>query len=66
MTGHAACTMPAVSAEGPGTLQISLNNTWQGPWNVSYYQMWDVAIGLRPYISESQGSLLLRVDSASP
>ena len=61
---HAACQMPAVSAEGPGTMTFSAAPG--AVWNVSYYNQFGVAVGLRPYISETHGSLLLRTDPASP
>lgn len=45
---HVACLLPAVSVDGPGRLTITLPAAKELQWNVTYYQMWDVAVGLRP------------------
>ena len=57
---HAHCRAPAVSAEGPGRLSITALPSLS--WNVSFFVQWDVAVGLRPYINESEGHILLRAD----
>lgn len=61
---HLMCRPPEISAPGPGKLQLWPQGGSQ-LWNISYYFLWDVAIGLRPYIGEAEASLLLRVDQRS-
>ena len=64
------CTPPAISTEGPGTMRLSatpLHNSSQflATWNISYVWKWDTALGLRPYIGEKTGHVLLKVDRQS-
>ena len=68
---HAVCeSVPAVAAAGPGLLMISMDGkTWSGSGGlgnrITYYNLVDVAIGRRPYVSEAMGELLLRTDHAA-
>jgi len=56
----------SVDVDGPGMLYTSRDNgsTWDAGTTAEYYQAVDVAFGLRPYISEENGTLLLLADAA--
>ena len=60
---HLRCTPPAVVVGGAGALSVSLNNgsiyTFSKPLHIRYEELVDVAVGRRPYITESEGALLL-------
>ena len=55
-----------VTADGPGMLYTSRDNgtTWDAGTTVEYYQAVAVAFGVRPFINEANGTLLLAADSA--
>ena len=59
-----SCVPPAVIAEGPATLDVTVdgNKSWHGELKVSYFNAAEVAVGLRPYINETNGSILIRLD----
>ena len=63
--GSAGCFSVATgntSAAGPGKLSVSAGNASTQSVEVEYYQSVAVAFGLRPYVSESTGTLLLLTD----
>jgi hypothetical protein len=55
-----------VTVDGPGMLYTSRDNgtSWDAGTTAEYYQAVAVAFGMRPYINEVNGTLLLAVDSA--
>ena len=67
---------PAFSADGPSLLTVSLNggkefvgdptasNPWMARNRVSLFHLAEVALDRRPYITESQGQILLRTDAS--
>ena len=61
------CSAPSVSADGPGILSVSMDNgttwmDWQIGLRVMYFTQFQVAVGRRPYITESTGHLLVQID----
>jgi hypothetical protein len=54
------CQPPAVLAPGPGMLDVRNDGGWSNGTSVEYVYLIDVALGRRPYISETSGHLLLR------
>ena len=64
---------PAVVAEGPGTLVVSLDGgkTWlpggadPAATRLTYFSLVEIAVGRRPYVTEAAGSLLLRTDASA-
>jgi hypothetical protein len=65
----ASCTLPAVVVGGAVALAISPNGAnWATPFwfdmalELTYIELIDVAVGRRPYITESAGSLLVYTD----
>ena len=64
---HVTCTPPPVVVAGPVYLSMSAGCTVGGGncsnyLKVTYFAPVDVAVGRRPYLTESQGALLLRTD----
>ena len=56
---------PGVIAPGPGTLSVRNNVGWSlEPQAVEYAFLIDVALDRRPYISETQGRLLLKCNAS--
>jgi len=63
--GTAGCytiTPGVMASAGPALLQIFSNGSGTNRAKVEYYESVSVAFGLRPYISEAEGTLLLRPD----
>ena len=59
------CTPPAVIVNGPGLLAVrNANGKWSTGVPVEYVQLFDIAIGRRPYITERTGHLLLRCNAS--
>jgi hypothetical protein len=59
------CGVPEVLSEGPGILSISVDNKSFIPaGNITYFPLFDPAVGRRPYITESEGSVLVATDSS--
>ena len=56
----------SVTVDGPGMLYTSRDNgsTWDAGTTTEYYQTVDVAFGMRPFINEENGTLLLLADKA--
>ena len=63
-TTHAVCTPPTVLIEGPGTLAVSVDGgrTYSNELRIDYVNLFSVAFGRRPYISEPTGELVFRSD----
>jgi hypothetical protein len=59
------CGVPEVLSEGPGLLSISTDNkSFTQAGNITYFPLFDPAVGRRPYITETEGPVLLGTDSA--
>jgi hypothetical protein len=65
------CTPPAVIVNGLGTLEVGIGThssiqplLWSGGTPVEYTLLFDVALGRRPYITETSGHLLLQVNNS--
>eukprot|EP01052_Picozoa_sp_SAG31_P026982 SAG31_NODE_2486_length_5622_cov_3.274489_2_plen_451_part_00 len=63
--GTAGCftiTPGKMAGAGPGLLEIVSNGTGTNRAKVEYYESVSMTFGLRPYITETEGTLLLRPD----
>ena len=60
---HASCYPPPVLVEGPGTLSATMDGkNFSAGLRIDYVNLVSVALGRRPYITESAGQLVFRSD----
>jgi hypothetical protein len=67
----AQCTLPSVLVGGPAVLALSANGVnwaapfwWENTLEITLVEMVDVAVGRRPYYSETSGALLVYTDES--
>ena len=58
------CTPPPVIASACARFSVSTMGNWSAPATAEYVQLFDVAVGRRPYITEDTGHLLLRCNAS--
>jgi hypothetical protein len=66
---HLTCRTPSVVAAGFASLGISVDGgaSWSAPATsscVSMFPLFSAAVGRRPYLAETEGAVLVQVDSA--
>ena len=61
---HLTCVLPVVETAGPAYVQVSMGNS--GVWSaetdaakIEYYPLVSLAVGRRPYTTETEGNLLV-------
>jgi hypothetical protein len=66
---HGTCTppdtssSPAVLVEGPGTLAVSMNGkNFSNEVRIDYVNLASIALGRRPYVTETVGQIVFRSD----
>ena len=62
------CTPPAVIVNGLGLLEVGIDGNWSGHWiagiPIEYTLLFDLVLGVRPYVDETHGHLLMRCNAS--